>query len=60
MPALTWNYKYVMVPRHELGAPLAPNATGIANAVNIATTGQFDLSATASIPDPYGRNIPQS
>jgi hypothetical protein len=43
--------------RVNFGAPPAANATLIANAVNINTAGQVDLSAVAAVVDPFGRNL---
>jgi len=45
------------VTRINFGAPLAANATSIANAQNIAVAGTFDVSANGNIADKYGRTL---
>jgi hypothetical protein len=42
--------------RVNFGAPTAAVANGVANAINIAATGQADLSSVV-LPEMYGRNI---
>lgn len=45
------------VTRINFGAPAAANATAIANAQSIAVAGSFDVSATGTIADKYGRTL---
>jgi len=41
--------------RVNFGAPLAANATNVANAISIAVATTFDLSSVTPFPEPFGR-----